>query len=354
MDYKRILLIRTDRIGDVLLTTPAIEAVRERFPLAHIAMMVRPYAKDIVNGNPYIDEVIIYDKYREHKSFIKTFQFSGTLKKKNFDLAVIFHPTNRTHAIAYLAAIPRRIGYKYKFSGLLTDTVLYTKDQGLRHESDYVFDVLKPLGIINQKNKKLFMPVKPESESSVNLIMFSAGIAEHDKIVIMHPGASCDSKTWPAERFAQLADKLSDEFKAKIIITAGNEKRDMDCAKFMRDKMRASAVFLAGKLTISELASCIKKAVIFISNDSGPVHIACALGIPSIVIFGRAQKGLSPKRWGPIGEKDIVLHKDAGCAEKCLAHNCRKNFECLKAVSVDEVFKPASEILLSQGEKHEN
>ena len=108
--------------------------------------------------------------------------------------------------------------------------------------------------------------------------------------------------------------------------------------------MRSKAINLAGRSSVSQLASIIKRCQLFISNDSGPVHIASALGTPVISIFGRDQKGLSPRRWGPVGLKDKILHKQVGCIE-CLAHNCEKEFACLKAIEVKDVLGAASQIL---------
>ena len=341
----RILLVRTDRIGDVLLTTPAIEAVRRKFPMAHIAVMVRPYAKDIVDGNPYIDEVIIYDKYGEDKSIIASYALARRLQEKNFDVAVIFHPTNRTHIIAYLAGIPRRIGYDRNFPFLLTEKVHHAKQSGKMHEIDYAIDMLKPLGITDVGQKKLYMPIKRKSENSVNSLFVAEGINTNDKIVVFHPGASCNSKIWPTDRFAEVANRLIQDFNVKVIIVGGENEKDVSCAKMMKDTMLSHAVSFAGKLSISELASCLKRACVFISNDSGPVHIASAVETPVIAIFGRALAGLSPHRWGPVGENDIILHKDLGCGDSCLAHNCKKGFECLKAVTIDEVYKAAARFL---------
>jgi len=108
--------------------------------------------------------------------------------------------------------------------------------------------------------------------------------------------------------------------------------------------MHHPVINLAGKTSVSQLASVLKRCNLFISNDSGPVHIACAVETPVISIFGRSQKGLSPARWGPTGKKDRILHKYVGCIE-CLAHNCVKEFACLKAITVDDVVSAADSIL---------
>jgi heptosyltransferase-2 len=342
-EYKRILIVRTDRIGDVLLSTPVIKALRDSYPNAYMAMIVSPYAKDIVEGNPYLDEVIIYDKDGKHKSWVRSIKFARNLKKKKFDLTIILHPTNRVHLVTFFARIPKRVGYDRKLGFLLTDKIRHTKQLGEKHELEYALDLVRYLGI-EPKDKSLFMPIKPESEKWVEELFQQEGIEKTDKLLVIHPGASCPSKIWPSERFAEVADRLMEKYGFKVLLIAG--PKDIKIAQEVIKKMRHPAVNLAGKTSVSQLATILKKCQLFISNDSGPVHIASAVGIPVISIFGRNQKGLSPLRWGPLGRKDRVLHKEVGCIE-CLAHNCVKEFACLKAISVEEVLNTVDLILKS-------
>jgi heptosyltransferase II len=337
VNQKKILLARTDRLGDLVLTTPAIKAIRKAYPDAYIAMVVRPYAYLVVKDNPYLDEVILYDKYGEHRSFIATIRFGMYIRRRGFDRAVIFHPTNRMHIIAYIANIPRRIGYDNKLKFLLTDKIKNTKHEGAKHEKDYTLDTLKPLGIEIAENE-LLVPVDDISKKQAEDILARHGFKKSDKIIAIHPGASCASKIWPSERFAKLSDLLITRHNVKIIILGGNDKRDMLCVDVLKKFMQNKAIFLNGILDITQLAAVLQKAVVFISNDSGPVHVATAIGTPVVDIFGRAQPGLSPSRWGPLGLKDIVIHKDVNCRDKCLAHNCKKSFACIRAISVDDVY----------------
>ncbi len=339
--YRRILIVRTDRIGDLLLSTPVIYALRQKYPQAYISMMVAPYAKDIVEGNPYLDEIIVYDKDGKHKSWPRSFKFSGRLKKKKFDLALILHPTNRVHLVTFLAGIPERLGYNRKFGFLLTQKKEHTKQEGSKHEAEYNLDLLGDLGITGNA-RDLFMPIRDELELWVEDLFVKQGIKNTDKILAVNPGASCPSKVWPVERFAQVAEKLAGRYNFKILILAG--PKDMHLADKLAREIKVKAINLAGKTSVSQLASILKRCALFISNDSGPVHIASALGTPVISIFGRNQAGLSPQRWGPLGERSKYLHKEAGCIQ-CLAHNCVKGFACLKAISVEDVVKAAEEIL---------
>jgi len=342
-DFKRILVVRTDRIGDVLLSTPVIKALRDRYPHAYIAVMVSPYAKDIVDDNPYLDEVIIYDKDGKHKKWHCSVKFALNLKKKKFNLAVILHPTNRVHLVTFFAGIKRRIGYERKLGFLLTERIKHAKQLGQKHELEYSLDLVRYLGITPQ-DKSIFMPIRTESEKWVEELLKQENIKETDKLLAIHPGASCPSKIWPSERFAEAADKLTEKYGFKIVVIAG--PRDMRIAEMVISHMCTPTINLAGKTSVSQLASVLKRCQLFISNDSGPVHIASAVGTPVISIFGRNQKGLSPTRWGPVGEKDKIIHKEVGCIE-CLAHNCVKEFACLKAISVDDVVSVADEILKS-------
>jgi len=321
-----------------VLTTPAIKAVRDTYPRAYIAMMVRPYTEPVVKDNPYLDEVIVYDKYGVHGSLMASIRFAYRLKRKKFDIAIIFHPTNRTHIITSLAGIPRRVGYKGRLSFLLTDIIENKKHEGKRHEQYYNLELLAYLGI-GIKDPGLYLQVSNEAQGYVDGILSNGGIGKHERVVAVHPGASCPSKVWPLEKFAKLTDELIDIYGLKVVVVGGRDDRDMGYLKTLEELMSRKALFLPGRLNITQLAALLKRAEVFISNDSGPVHVAVAVGTRVLAFFGRNQPGLSPLRWGPTGPDDIVFHKDVGCSGICLAHNCKKAFSCLASITVEEVLR---------------
>ena len=340
--YQRILILRTDRLGDVLLSTPVVKALRQSFPQSYISMLVSPYTKDVLDGNLALDEIITFDKdAKNSQGWWATFTFIQFLRKKKFDLAIVLHPTIRMHLLTFLAGIPKRLGYDRKFGFLLTDRIKHTKQYGQKHESEYALDLVRYLGIV-PIDKTLFMPIKQESEKWVEVLFSQAQIKDSDKLLVIHPAASCHSRIWPGERFAQVADKLAGQYGFKVIIVSG--PKDIQKAEVVIKNMRIKALNLAGKTSISQLASLLNRCQLFISTDSGPMHIASALGVPVITIFGRSQAGLSPQRWGSLGEKSRVLHKTVGCTI-CLAHNCQKDFACLKATTVEDVLLAAESIL---------
>jgi heptosyltransferase-2 len=340
-EYRRILLVRTDRIGDVLISTPVIKALRDHYPASYIAMMVSPYTRELVEGNPYLDSVIVFDKDKKDAGFLGTLSFSNKLKKMKFDAVIVLHPTLRVHLICFLAGIRERIGYDRKAPYFLTKTFAHTKQEGRKHEVEYNFDLLAPLGIF-EASRDLYMPIKETSERFVEGFLKDIGLSEKDKIVAVNPAASCISRRWPLQKFAHLIDQLITTYDVKVLIVADTIHR------FLSEEVvrlaHTNPLDCSGRFNLSELASLIKRCALFISNDSGPVHIAVAVGTPVVAIFGRNQPGLSLRRWGPLGKRDVVLHKETNC-HPCLAHDCKSQFKCLEAITVEEVLEHAGQIL---------
>ncbi|MCX5686591.1 MAG: glycosyltransferase family 9 protein [Candidatus Omnitrophica bacterium] len=315
--------------------------LRDAYPGSYIAFLARPYAREIVQSNPYLDEVIVYDKAGQEKDLRGNLKFIQYLRQKKFDIAVILHPTKRTHVITFLAGIPVRVGYDKKWGILLTKRIPHTKQFGLKHEIDYTLDILRYIGI-EPKDRTLYMPIDKPCETRVRDILNDRGVKDGEFCIAVNPGASCASKRWPVMNFARAADSLAKTYNAKIILIASAE--DKIFADGTASLMSRECVNLAGKTGIGDVASVLRRVKLFVSNDSGPVHIACAVGTPVISIFGRCDPGLSPERWGPSGKRDIALHRDVGC-DVCLAHNCRRGFKCLEAITVDDVLEAAAKIL---------
>ncbi|MFH1503825.1 MAG: lipopolysaccharide heptosyltransferase II [Candidatus Omnitrophota bacterium] len=334
---KKILIVRTDRLGDLILSTPVIANLRKAYPQTHIAFICRPYTKQVLEGNPYLDEIIVYDKYGKHKSLGASIEFAFCLSRKKFDWAIVLHPTNRTHFITFLAGIPLRIGWNRKMGFLLNKKIPHNKQQGKKHELEYTLSILRELNI-PITDKKTHFPIKQESEEKIGKILEDK-VFLGEKLVVIHPCASCPSKRWPHDSFLKLISLLKAQNIKVAIISSESEK---ELGRKMAEEK--GIIDLRAKLNLSQTASLIKRADLFISNDSGPVHIAAALNKPVISIFGRKDPGLSPLRWKPLGEKSFYIHKDAGCA-KCLAHNCQKGFLCLKMIKPEEIYSLARQII---------
>ena len=335
----KILVVRTDRLGDVILSTPVIKNLRLFFPKSHIAFICRPYTRYALEGNSDLDEVIVYDKYGKQKGIWASIKFALYLRKKKFDLVIILHPTNRIHLITFLAGIPERVGWDKKLGKLLTKRVEHTKQEGKKHELEYTLDLLRSLDI-PIKHTDTYFPVSSRAKTTVEQLLKNEGIAEGDKFIVIHPSASCPSKRWPQENFGRVIKLLKEKLSFKIIIITSQSERE-----FGEKLVGGNGVIdLRGRLSMPELGALLRGAALFISNDSGPVHVAASFNTPVISIFGRADSGLSLLRWGPRGEKSFCFHKDVGCT-KCLAHSCIKGFLCLAKITPQEVVDKAMSFL---------
>ena len=304
VDIKRILLIRTDRFGEFILNTPLIRAIKEKFPSSYLGIMVNPMVKGIVKGSPYIDEIMIYDK-KAMQGFFKSLKFVSEIRKKKFDLAVILNPKKKFNIIAFLAGIPIRLGYNRKWGFLLTHKIKDRKFLGQKHEVEYNLDLVRRIGIDTQ-DKSLFISVDKEDERFIDSLLKGLGIINTDLLIALHPWTSDPVKQWPVENFLQLARRLSRELPCKVIIIGGKDEISQS-VKFCQEK--PDIINLTGKLTLGQSAALLKKCRLLISNDSGPVHLACAVGTQVIALFRNDIPAKSARRWGPWGEGHIVIEK---------------------------------------------
>ncbi len=340
----RILILRLDRFGDVMLTLPAIAAIRKRFPEARISVMLRPYTRSLLEGHPLIDEVIVYEYQKKGRhTFPRGYaRFVQEIIERRFDMAFVLHPSVRAHLLPFLAGIPYRIGFDSNLSFLLTKAVPDQRNQGLKHESEYTLDVIRAFGISENSGELPPFPVFPEQNEKSDALFRASGWRENESMIALHPGASCPSKRWPKERFAETAKKLKEGGSFKFVIVGGGEEKE--AGDFLARELGSDALNMAGMLSLKETAALLKRCRLLISNDSGPVHLAAAVGTKTLTIFGRNQAGLSARRWKALGAGHATIQKNVGCVV-CLAHRCTIDFECLKAVEVGEVVEKATEIL---------
>ncbi|MDP8266121.1 MAG: glycosyltransferase family 9 protein [Candidatus Aceula meridiana] len=342
-EFKNILVVRTDRIGDVVLTTPAIEALRKAYPKARITILVNPETKDIVVGNPFLDEVLVYDQHGKDKGFFGFWHFVFVLRRHKFDLAINYHLKNRTNAMLFHAGIKPRIGFKNKKLNFFLTQYPDPRTDGTKHEAQYCLELLKYIGV-EFHDLNLCVGIDPESEEWADKLFLQKKIGPNDKVFAIHPGASCISKRWPPERFAEVIEELDKKYPAKIILIGAGDNQLI--AREVLASTNVSVIDLTGQTSISQSVSILKRSSLLISNDSGPVHLAVGVHTSVVSILGRNQPGLSQTRWRPLGKKDIVLHNNIGC-KVCLAHECKINFKCLRSISVSNVLAATDEILKS-------
>lgn len=337
-DNPKILVTRTDRIGDLVLTTPVYKALREKFPRAWIAALVFQEHREIVKGNPYLDKVILYDKKGREKSWWGQLRFAGRLRREKFDAVVHCHGTNRMHLAAWLAGIPARIGYARRAPWTLTHVHPYNKKEGKKQESEYLFELLASLGISQPAGVETFFPLTDRAKHSLeNLIIFHK-IPRDLPWIVLSPSASDASKMWPAERFAELASDLY--AKHPCVFIAIGKREDREIIARLKQHSRVPVYDLSGRLTLGMLGALLRKAILLVSNDSGPVHIAVAVRTPVVSIFGRYEPGLGPERWKPLGDQVRVVIRDVSHVPKD-----QRKFTYIDEIPVKDVCRAAMELL---------
>ncbi|MBF0215735.1 MAG: glycosyltransferase family 9 protein [Candidatus Omnitrophica bacterium] len=338
------MIFRTDRIGEVLLATAAVDSVKRAVPGASVTFVTSGYSRDILSVRGDIKEILIFDTVGKKPGMISAVKLGLELRRRRFDEAIVLNPQKYLHLACFLAGIPSRIGYGRKWGFLLNKTIPDTRGEGARHEVEYTMELLKLAGAY-VADPRVLMSVRADESDKIDVLLGKEGI-DRDLLVVIHPGASNPAKKWPKERYIQLIRKLKERTGVAVAVLGDEKEREL--AGEIRERSGNKTVDLAGKLDLKGVAAVLKKAAVFIGNDSGPAHMAAALGVPVISIFGRNIPGAGPKRWGPWGKGHIVFHKpcDHGV---CLDDKCPYGYECLCNVSVDEVFAAAVGSLCKRG-----
>lgn len=302
---KNILIIRLDRIGDLVLSTPAFRAVREHFPKARIVLLVSSYTKDIVQGSPDIDELITMDK---NAGILKRLKLIREIGDRRFDLSITLSYCIWSIMTTFFSGAIFKVGIdNYGLGFLFTSRMSYKlKDRGDRHEVETTLDVVRTIGI-DTKNKTLYVPVNKSGEIFAETFYKSNRISSEDFIVVVHPGSTDSYKRWMPEGFAAVADYLIRKYNAKVIIT-GSEKEIILSLK-IESLMSNRPVLAAGTAELTQLVSILKRCRLFIGNATGPMHIAASFNIPTIGIFGCLYPIDSPIKWHPWMNLHIGLYR---------------------------------------------
>ena len=302
---KNILVVRNDRLGEFLLNVPVLRAIKETFGNACLTLVVNSSVKEVAERIQYEDELVVWEN-RKH-SLKEVLRFSKLLKHKKYDVCLILNPSKEFNLISFLAGIPVRVGYDRKWGFLLTKKMKDIKHLGNRHEVDCNLELA---GLIGAKTADKSLSLKVEEKTFPEL-------AGRNNIVI-HPFTSDAVKQWPIERFQLLAKRISGELGLGVLIIGKEESGCIGKVKF--DNLGKNIVNMINKTSLIELAQVIKQCQLFVSCDSGPMHLAASVGVPVIALFRNDLPGKTSKRWGPWGEGHIVIEKSS-----------------LEDISVDEV-----------------
>ena len=330
---KRILIIQTAFLGDVILSTPLIKALRELFPDSFISFLLIPETEKVLENSPHLNEILIYDK-RKKKGLGSFLQILAKIKERKFDLAIISHRSLRSALLAYFSRIPQRIGFNRSAgSFLFTHKIVYPLNV---HEVDRNLSLLSGFDF-HQSDKIPELFPSPEDFSYARKLLHNSDIREEDKIVGVAPGSVWATKRWLPERFAEVADLLIKKAGAKVVFLGSKEDQKL-CLE-IANRMKEKPVILAGKANILQSAAIISFCKVVLSNDSAPVHIASAMKRPVVAIFGST---IPEFGFAPYGKGHLIIEKKMDC-RPCGIHGrneCPENhFRCMHEITTEEVFE---------------
>ena len=337
---EKILLIRLSSLGDIVLTTPAIRAVRAHFADAYIAMLVGKQSADVLRENPHLDEIITFDRLAKNKDTHEMLRTARVLRERKFTLAIDLQRKFRTELLMYFSGAAARVG-----KGKLCN--VRVPERGNKHATAHYFDLLHAVGIPAEDQKLELFLAEPERVDASQRFD-AAGVTQPGLKVGVFPGAGWKLREWMPDRFAAIGDRLVRHFNAEVLIFGGQKEAEL--VYRVANLMAARAVPFAGNLQVRELAACIEKCDLFLTNDTGPMHIAAAVGTPTVSLFGPGNH----IRFQPLGGLHQIIRHDVPCSPcKQFTDKCKDNI-CMKKITVDEVWQSISDTLVSSTHRLKN
>jgi heptosyltransferase II len=334
MNPDKILIIQTAFLGDVVLSTPLIKAVKKKYAHSKIFFLLIPQSKELLQNNPHLDGIIVYDKKDKERGVSSFIALARRIRASGFELAVIPHRSFRSALLAYLAGIPQRVGFD-KSSGafLLTKKIEYTQNQP---------EVKRNLSLLETD-------ITPESDCLPELfpceddfkyieeLFKNWDVKREDKVVGIAPGSVWNTKRWLPERFGEVAESLIEKLGAKVIFIGGKEDEKL-CLE-IASNMKSKPFITAGKTSPLQSAALISRCRVILSNDTAPMHMAVAMRVPVVAIFGST---IPEFGFAPTGKNDLVIQKEIYC-RPCGIHGRKKcpekHFRCMKEITTEEVFE---------------
>ena len=350
MSFSRILIRATNWVGDAVMCLPALRVVRERFPEAHIAILARPWVADIYDRESFANEVILLEAGRGASDWGGKWRVARELRARRFDCTILFQNAFEAALLAWMARIPKRIGYNRDGRGfLLTDAVAVPAAGEIpRHERFYYLELLRRAGVIER------FPASNE------IHLDGAAVArEHGKrkfaecgfsgrIVGVSPGAAFGSaKRWLPERFGEAAVRFASELQAAVAIVGSADEREVceSVAGLVRGRGVAVRNF-AGSTKLREFIELAAACDLYLTNDSGAMHVSSALGVPTVAVFGATDDVGT----GPTGAHSRVVREAVECSP-CMLRECPIDHRCMTRVTVDRVVQVGVELVSGSGKK---
>jgi lipopolysaccharide heptosyltransferase II len=353
----RILLVRLRQIGDVVFTTPAVHALRARFPDAHLTYIVEPAGAPIVAHNPHLNEVIVAPRGRGVRGLVQDLALARRLRAQRYDLAIDFHGGPRASMLTWLSGAPVRLGYEILGrSWMYTRRVARPRELRKRHSVENQWDLLATLGVAppDRSAYPVEMPANALVAAAIDARLRDAGVAAGDPLVVIHVSAGNPFRRWPVSHFVELVVALAmDDERRRMIVTSGPSEQEaagrvIGDARQRVGAGRARQVLSCGEFSLVELRALLDRASLYIGGDSGPLHIAATTHVPVVGLYGPTL----PVRSAPWRDARYATESvDAGelPCRPCEQRVCVPgDFRCLTSIDAARVFEAAKRVLVQR------
>jgi heptosyltransferase-2 len=329
----RILIRATNWIGDVVMTMPALEAVRHNFPASTIHVLARPWVVPLFENHWAVDHVIRLNKDKGYpQDIVEILRVAKTIRQHQFDLAILFQNAFEAALLAYLGRIKHRVGYNTDGRRiLLTHAVIRNEDVLKKHQVEYYLEILRAMDwVAPTAEPRIF--VSEKDRHSVDARLRAMGMNQGDSLLGLSPGAVYGpAKRWPVDRFAAIGDWAVARWGMKALVVGSRAEAEL-CRDLTRT-MNRQAVDLCGTTTLGEVMALIERCRFFVCNDSGLMHMAAALNVPTVAVFGSTD----PVATGPRGKYARIVRHPMDCSP-CLKPRCDIGYPCLLAIEPQEVW----------------
>jgi len=335
--FKKILVFELNWMGDILFSFPFLRALRENFPEAYIQCVVVPRYAEMLAANPWVNDVHYLSDNNKITSIKEKIEFVRMIRKEEYDACFMLKPSSTKTIMAVMAGIKNRIGFIGK-NDMLTDAV--KMPTGEVHRADQILSLASIFGAEKTDGTYEFHTRREDQEKADDFLKERCGLPQ--KIIVINPGGNWDAKRWPSEKYIKLSKKFLADFADICIVVTGAEK-DIDLSKNIVSKIGSErCISIAGSTGLNMLAAIFRRAMLVVSADSGPLHLASATGTTTIGLFGPT----SSKITGPRGQgKNVIISKEVDCEIPCYVEMCIKDFACMNLITVDEVYEQARKVL---------
>ena len=339
-NINRIVVRAPNWVGDAVMSVAAFRELRRLFPNAHITVVSKPGTSDIFRDADFIDEVLVYER-----GLSSIWQQVREWKQRHFDLALLFQNAFQAAAISFLARVPQRIGYDTERRGLLlTQQIAVPPTKNERHEIFYYLNLVAQLerALFDSSSTEVREPqfqiaVSKERKEAARKLLAAHADADRTLVLLCPGSVNSRAKRWPADRYAALADQLSESGTTVALIGSPGE---LEVSKQVVSLAHRPPVLLTGKTSVAEVTALISIADVLVTNDTGPAHIGAAMGTPTLVIFGPTNP-LTTRPFGPAGQ---IIRHPPDCAP-CMLRDCPIDHRCMTAITPEAVFQRTTELI---------